>query len=416
MLLQRFLNTLARRHNIRAHFWQTCANYTQQFSGLLLSILLARLLTPEDFGAFAYVGAVLALFLLPASWSLSPQIVSEIRSHPEIVTDALYYSRMFLIPRLGLALSACVLLAWANGWQQGAIGLFCLLPLVGGDFVAVMRATLEGQGLFKANFFDSLLTAASVALISIPAALLGAGVWALVIPAIPLFVGQIILYSRMSRVHIRQTNPLTTRSYFRSGTALWLCGCGESALLRADKFLLGQATGMGAVGDYNRAYNFSPMAARALNSLLTNASVASLTRASSNAAQRVVLAKSAILLLMAGCANFVLWWFFSDPLVPLLFGPQWSSAIPVFEAMAPLSLAISAAYLPTTFAMARRAYYVLAATRIVTLAFFMVTALMMRGQMSAVLMAWLLQGTFLLQGILLCLLLAIRARGFSKNS
>jgi len=414
MLLQHFRSMLARRHNVRAHFWQTCANYTHQFSGLFLSILLARLLAPEDFGAFAYVGAVLALFLLPASWSLSPQIVTEVRAHPEIVSDALYYSRLFLLPRLGLGLSACVFVLRENGWQQGAIGLFCLVPLVGGDFIAVMRAKLEGEGIFKANFFDSLLTMASTALISIPAALLGAGVWALVIPALPLFVGQIILYSRMSQVHIRQTNPLTTRSYFRSGTALWLCGCGESALLRADKFLLGQATGMGAVGDYNRAYNFSPVAARALNSLLTNPTVASLTRASDSCAQRQVLAKSAFLLLIAGSANFVLWWFFSDPLVPLLFGSQWKSAIPVFEAMAPLSLAISIAYLPTTFAMARRAYSTLAIVRLTTLVFFIVTAFMLRGEMSAVLMAWLLQIVLVAQGALLFLFLVVLRK--STNS
>jgi len=410
MLLKHFRSMLARRHNVRAHFWQTCANYTQQFSGLLLSILLARLLTPEDFGAVAYVGAVLALFLLPASWSLSPQIVAEVRSHPEIVNDALFYSRIFLLPRLGLALSACVFLVWEKGWHAGAIGLLCLVPLVGGDFIAVMRAKMEGQGLFKANFFDSLLTAASTALISIPAAMVGAGAWALVIPAIPLFVGQIWLYSRMSQLRVVGAHSLTTRSYFRSGTALWMCGCGESALLRADKFMLGQATGMGAVGDYNRAYNFSPIAARALNSLLTNATVASLTRASDDFAQRLVLAKSAFLLLIAGSANFVFWWFFSDPLVPLLFGPQWKSAIPVFEAMAPLSLAISIAYLPTTFAMARRAYNILAATRVTTLALFVVTAFMLRGQMSAVLMAWLLQFVLVAQGALLFMFLMVLSR------
>jgi O-antigen/teichoic acid export membrane protein len=212
----------------------------------------------------------------------------------------------------------------------------------------------------------------------------------------------------MGERSLQPTAPITERSYLRSGTALWLCGCGETALLRSDKFLLGQLAGMSALGDYNRAFNFSPIAARALNSLLTSAGVASLTSAVESSARKVILAKSSLLLLLAGTANFVVWWFFSDPLVPWLFGPQWKSAIPVFEAMAPLSLAISAGYLPTTFAMAKRAYVSLAVVRGVTLILFFSVALALRGQMSAVLMSWLLQGTLLVQGVLLCLLLTCR--------
>ena len=409
MFARQFRELLARRHNVRAHFWQSCSNYTQQFSGLILSVLLARLLAPEDFGEFAYTGAVLALFMLPVSWSLAPQIVAEVRSHPEIVNDALHYCRILFAPRIVLATIACFFLFWTKGWQQGAIALVLCVPLVGADFVTILRATLEGQGAFKANFFDSILAAAATAFISIPAAFFGAGVWSLVIPAVPLFAIQMVLYSRMCKRSIRPTAPITERSYIRSGTALWLCGCGESALLRSDKFLLGQFAGMAALGDYNRAFNFSPLAARALNSLLTNATIASLTNARDRAARRTLLTKSGAILSVAGLVNFVLWWFFSASIVPLLFGLQWESAVPVFEAMAPLSLAITAAYLPATLAMATRAYTILAVARGVSLILFFSTSLIYGKQMDAVLMSWLLQATLVIQGIMTGLFLFARS-------
>ena len=410
MLIQRFRSMLAKRHNVRAHFWQSCSNYTQQVSGLFLSILLARLLVPADFGEFAYAGAVLMLFMLPATWSLSPQVVAEVRFHPEIINDALHYSRIFVTPRIILAACGCIFLFVTKGWHLGLIGLILAIPLVGGDFISVLRAGLEGQGAFKANFFDSLLTASSTAAISIPAAICGMGVWSLALPAVPLFIAQAILYSLMSGFSFRPRAPITQRSYFRSGTALWLCACGESALLRSDKFLLGQSAGMNSLGDYNRAFNFSPLAARALNSLLTSATVASLTAVSDRPSQRKLLAKSGFLLVLAGSANFVLWWFFADPLVPLLFGSQWQSAIPVFEAMAPLSLAISVAYLPTTLAMAQRAYAQLAAVRILTLFGFIIMVLVLNDRMSGVLMAWLLQLTLVAQGVGLALVLRLLGR------
>lgn len=410
MLFQRFRKILASRHNVRAHFWQTCSNYTHQISGLFLSVFLARLLTPEDFGEFAYSGAVLALFMLPATWSLSPQIVAEVRSHPGIVSDALHYSRFLLIPRMLLAAAGCFFLFWTQGLHQGLLAMVLSLPLIGGDFIAVLRGAMEGQGAFKANFFDSLMTAASTTLLSIPAAFLGAGVWALVIPAVPLFIGQSLLYSRMSGFSFRPDQPVSSRSYLRSGTALWLCGCGELGLLRSDKFFLGQSAGMGALGDYNRAFNFSPVAARALNSLLTNPTVAALTSASGEPAQRRMLAKSGSLLFAAGTANFVIWWFFSEPLVPMLFGEQWRSAVPVFQAMAPLSIAISIAYLPTTLAMAKGAYSQLAFARAATLLSFLAFVLALSSSMDASKMALLLQLTLIAQGILIAILVRLTPR------
>ena len=411
MFARQFRELLARRHNVRAHFWQSCSNYTQQISGLILSVLLARLLAPADFGEFAYAGAVLALFMLPVSWSLAPQVVAEIRSHPEIVSDALHYSRILLVPRMLLALAACSFLIWTKGWQQGAIALILSVPFVGGDFVTILRGAMEGQGAFKANFFDSILAAAATAFISIPAALLGAGVWSLVIPAVPLFAMQMVLYSRMCKRSIRPTAPITERSYIRSGTALWLCGCGESALLRSDKFLLGQFAGMAALGDYNRAFNFSPLAARALNSLLTNPTVAALTSARNASARQALLVKSGLLLFAAGAANFLVWWFFADPLVPFLFGHQWRSAVPVFEAMAPFSLAMSVAYLPATMAMAKRAYTGLAVVRATTLLGFLGSVWMFSPSMDATTMAWLLQLTLFAQGLLIAAFLGMKTQG-----
>lgn len=405
MPLQHFRSMLARRHNVRAHFWQSCSSYTQQISGLVLSVLLARLLVPEDFGRFAYVSAVLSLFLLPASWSLSPQIVAEMRTHPEIVNDALHYSRILFIPRSFLAAIACAFLFATKGGDEALMGLVLSIPLVGHEFLGVIRSAMEGQGEFRLNFFDSLATATASAFISVPAAWLGAGVWALVLPSLPLFAIQIVLFTRLSGIRLKPTSPRSGRNYFQSATKLWLAGASDTALLRADKFLLGKFAGMAPLGDYNRAFNFSPVAARALNSFLAAPTISALTRSSRNEDKRTLIHKSSLLLAVAGVTNFIVWWFFSDPLVPWIFGPQWTNAIPVFEAMAPLSLAMSCAYLPTTMAFAQRAYGRLAIIRATSLLAFLGAALWMGGQLSAVSMAWLLQATLGAQGLLLFLVL-----------
>lgn len=415
-VFERFRRVLAQRHNVRAHFWQTCSNYTQQISGLILSILLARILSPEDFGEYAYVAAVLGLSVLPASWSLSPQVVAEIRSHPSIQTDALHYSRMLLLPRTALLFAACLFLFLTNGWQQGLLGAVLAVPLAGHELIAVLRSSMEGKGDFKANFFDSLLTAGYSATLSVPAAWLGAGVWSFAIPALPLFISQLVLFSKMSGSGLAPRRPRSSRQYFKSASQLWLATCSDSALVRVDKFFLGQFVNLQALGDYNRAFNFTPVAAKALSSFLANPTVSALTRAKDWQTRHTLVLKAGSVLFLGGIINFMVWWLFSETLVIFVFGPQWQNAIPVFEAMAPLSLALTIAYLPTTLAMAQRAYATLAIIRVVTFTGFGVSAIWLGPIMSPVLMAYLLQSTLVIQGVTLLIFVSLYSRNDVDHS
>jgi lipopolysaccharide exporter len=400
-MMLRIRQILARRHNLRAHFWQSAANYFQQASGLALGILLARLLSPEIFGEFAYVAATVGLFVLPASWSLAPQIVVEVRSHPEIIDDGIYVSRLMVLPRAALIMAACLFLFHTAGPQQAVLGALIGVPLVGYEYLAVLRSSMEGNGNFKLNFMDSILTAAATASIALPAAWLGAGVWALALPALPLFVAQLVLFHRFTGISFAVSPTRSKRSYWKSATSLWLANCSDAAMLRLDKFFLGRFSTLDAVGDYNRALNYTPLAARIFGSFITSPAVSALTRTTQQRARFLLITKSLLLLGMAGALNFLFWWYFSGPLVPWLFGEQWTSAVPVFEAMAPLSLALAAAYFPITIALANSLYKTLALVRVFCVCCFAGVVALISNVMDAVVMAYLLQATLILQGFLL---------------
>ncbi|MFM8458675.1 MAG: oligosaccharide flippase family protein, partial [Chthoniobacterales bacterium] len=252
MFTEQLREIFARRYNVRAHFWQTCANYTQQVSGLVLGILLARLLTPADFGEFAYATAVVGLFLLPASWSLAPQVVSEAHENPHIVDDALWVSWRIIFGRAALAAGACVFLSVSRSSSAGLLGMLIAIPLIGGELIAVLRASLEGAGVFKFNLYDALLAMFATAAIGLPAAWMGAGVWSLAAPVIPLFLIQLALFTQCTGKSLKPTQPKSEHRYFGSGSALWVASLGEGILFKADKFLLGNFCNLTAVGDYNR--------------------------------------------------------------------------------------------------------------------------------------------------------------------
>jgi lipopolysaccharide exporter len=400
-MFNRFREMLARRRNLRAHFWQSAANYSQQAYGLALGVILARLLTPEIFGEFTYVTAVMGLFLLPASWSLSSQIVAEIRSNRDIVNDALHFSRKIVAARFALFVVAVIFL-WATRDIQGALlGILIGLPLVGAEIIQVLRSTAEGTRNFQINFYDSVIAGLGAASLAIPAAVLGMGVWALAIPAIPLFVIQLIFFSKITRQSLIPSKPPSGRSYARSAGALWIANVCEATFTKADKLFLGQFSTMSSLGDYNRASNYAPLAARAFNSLLSNAAVASYVHAPSLEARRSILWKSSLLLFVAGSLNFLAFRWLSEPLVPLIFGKQWTSAIPVFEALAPLSLCMAFASVPPTLLLADHRYRALATCRVVALGAFLLAAFFWRQSLDAVTMAVLFQAGLVLLGFLL---------------
>ena len=73
---------------MRAHFWQTLANYTQHIGGIALGVVLARILQPSDFGKFAFAQSVVLLAQLPASWNIAQVLLATRCQDKKLVLSA----------------------------------------------------------------------------------------------------------------------------------------------------------------------------------------------------------------------------------------------------------------------------------------------------------------------------------------
>ncbi|MFZ4773864.1 MAG: oligosaccharide flippase family protein [Terrimicrobiaceae bacterium] len=350
MPVRRIQSYLARRHTVRAHLWQTAANYVQQGSAIVLGIVLARLLSPEEFGQFSYASAVLGMALLFAGMTLSPLILARKRENPSIVADAFRLARLLYIFRLIIAVSCCVWMYFIGKQTEALIGSIIALPMIFCDYLSIQRSCLEAEGIFKMNVWNSILTVASVVGIAIPAAWAGAGVWALTLPAIPLFLAQVFLF-RSTRKRF-DPGPLPTPGkdfHFGQSVSIWLGGLGDQALVWLDKIAVGTFAGDAALGNYNRAFNYSPVAAIVFNSLMTNPTVMAISRAPTVKSKLLVQIKCLGILSFAGLLNAIVLLFFSEPIVRFVFGEKWLASVPVFQAFAFYSLARGLASMPATF-------------------------------------------------------------------
>jgi O-antigen/teichoic acid export membrane protein len=332
-LLSRFRNFLGRHHNIRAHFWQSLANYTQSGGGMLLGIVLARLLEPSVFGEFVTINATLAFLMIPASFSTGQLLVSDggktVDLFERVLGMALTVSLVkFLILAVFITYSLAV-----HNHQTAIIAGIAGIPMVLTDWINALKSDLEGRGFFKPNFFVQIADLTANAAVTIILVMKGWGVYGLAMGGLAGFIPQALLYIRLSdrRLVSMKFGPSEFIRQFRSGFWLWLGSVSSNWYFRIDKILLGHFGGPTQLGYYNRAMNYGPISHILLNSFMTNATIRGLSKKETPREKAALFYKTAGLVITAGFVNGMIWYFMAPFLVPWIFGNNWIGAVPAFQ-------------------------------------------------------------------------------------
>lgn len=365
-MFQRISNSLARRHHLRAQVWQSLSGYTQTIGGLVMGVIFARLLSPDIFGQLAYITATLTLLMIPFNVYATQMLVTDGGRTPELFGKLLGLAVVTMTLKLLVLTFAVGWFLWSANMQNAIVAVLVGLPLILMDLFNVLRADLEGRGCFKPNFevqLAGILTQTSVSLLLV---LLGWGIYGLAVGGLVGFLPQLYLYWKPSgrRLSDASLSRQSLASQLHVSWWLWLATVCSAALLRVDKIAVGACAGDTRLGYYNRGINYSPVAALAMWSLMTNATVVALKGQKDPAHRIQALARMSAIMGAGALANWAVLYFFSDPLVVWIFGAHWAGAIPVFEAFGWLSLAYTLYHLPATLLFALDAYRSLALVRL----------------------------------------------------
>ena len=358
-MFHRLSKSLRTRHNVRRHAWQSLANYVQLGGGMVMGIILARLLMPEDFGRFAYISAVVTALMIPFWITVTPLLVTDGGRDPSLFGNVLGFMCVTAALKT-LVLGCYITYQIVVGQPEQALLAFLIgAPVAFFDVPEALRADLEGQGRFAPNFFVQVANLATSAAVSIGLVLLGWGVYGLALGGFAAYWPQLTLYLKTGRRHLSEARfgPTDMLALAKSGIPFWAMQVSSHMSTRVDKIFLGRLGGDTQLGYYNRAFNYGPFCLFLLGSLLTNASVVAMKQQPSMTGQLRVLRKTSLLLLVGGAINWAVLWWFSDPIVPWLFGEQWREAIPVFQAFSWLGLATAVQYIPSNFLLANQAHF-----------------------------------------------------------
>jgi PST family polysaccharide transporter len=300
-------------------------------------IILARLLTPEDFGLVAMVTAVIGVAELLRDFGLSSAAIQS-RTLTDGERTNLFWAN------LGLGL-ACTLGAMAATPLIVAVYRTPeLTPIV---LVLALVFTINGANTqFRADLarrmrFGALsgaeITAQAVGIgAAIVLATGGAGLWAIVWQQI--IVAVMTLSINVVNVRWRPGLPrrgVSLRRFFRFGGGLLGTQVIAYVTKNVDNVALGAVWGATPLGWYNRAYQLLMMPLNQINAPMTNVALPVLSRVQDDDVtfQRY-LAKAQLVACYVTSTLFAVAAGLATPLVLVLFGERWRQVAPIFAVLA----------------------------------------------------------------------------------
>ena len=331
------LKSLMKKIGGSATYWQSLANYAERGWGLLYSVILARLILPEEFGIYALGTSIAVIASLLTRWEIGnlirvdPYYQKKGFGSAWAMTKFLTYVEILVITLVSVG---CLL--WGVSVEVCAViflyGFFSAID----KFSNLLRCDLEGKMKFKQNFKLKMVFTPTIAILTIPLALMGFGVWALIgtVWVAPL-VHWVVMrnYNRRSLTKHR-VSLSSFREIIRPGFWPWLCYCTQMVYVRVDKITVGAVGTKADVGYYNRSYNYAPLSFLALGALAGGPAIVIFSKTKEISLLWKIYRKRAAILLSSGVLFGVMWLLWADILVVFLFGSKWISAVPYFEAFA----------------------------------------------------------------------------------
>jgi len=305
--------------------------------GLGVTMVLARLLTPKDYGVISMVGVVTGFVAVFRDGGLSIATVQRAN-----ITEAQLSTLFWINAALGIGTAAVVALlspfvAWFyNDRSLLWIVVALAVPFILGGLTAQLQALLQRQMRFKAIAFIEIVTLVASASIGIVTAAHGWGSWALVAMTLSLTALNTALVFFFCRWRPgRPVRGAGVRTMLRFGGELTATKFFDSAACSLDSLLLGKLYTADMVGVYTRAQTLMLLPFSQIMPALLSVALPVMSRL---AERPETLRKTFLdLLQLTACISSFITAFLvvgADWLIGIFLGPQWMQASDVLRLLA----------------------------------------------------------------------------------
>jgi O-antigen/teichoic acid export membrane protein len=321
-----------------AVMFSQCLSLTLQ---IVTTVVLARLLSPSDYGLQAMILSVTSFFSLFKDAGLSAASVQrETLTQQQIST--LFWINVSIGGLLTILVAACgpILVLFFKDSRLLGITIASSTIFFFNSLVVQHRALLDRAMRFTTNVKIDVLSGTIGAVVAIVMAALGCGYWSLivqniVVPLITIFG----ICIAMPWIPGRPRWSPELRSMVRFGSTITLNSVVVYLAYNAEKILLGRYWGAAALGLYGRAYQLTNMPVQQLTNSATSVAFPMLSRLQDDPARlnRLYL-KAHSLLISLVIPVVIVCAVFPNEVVRVLLGPKWDGSVPIVRLLSPAIL------------------------------------------------------------------------------
>ncbi len=340
---------------IQGVVWSVIQQWGSQAGSLLVFFVLARLLTPADFGLVAMANVFMALMQTFLEQGFAQALIQRQELEPAHKDTAFWISVVTGVLLLGLTLVGAGFAATLFGQPQLTPILQCLsLIFVVNSLGGTQQALLERAFNFRAIALRWLLSITLGGIVGISLALAGWGVWSL--------VGQQLAQEIVGVTILWVSSPwrpgwrFSTRHFhdlFRFGINVLAFNLLSFINTRADDLLIGFFLGPVALGYYSIAYRVLGVMTNLLINSSSQVALPSFSRLQTEPEQlRKAFYLATQLTSLIAFPAFLGVAVLAPDLVILLFGPQWLAVIPVMQVLSLIGIVRSVTWFKGAMFMA----------------------------------------------------------------
>ena len=317
-------------------FWKLMENGGAQGVQFLVSIILARLLSPEEYGVVGVILIFVTIANVLVQNGFSTALIQK-RKVDDTDFSSVFFFNMAVsaVIYLVLFLAAPGIAYFYRNQEMTALVRVLAVVLFPGGVISIQNAyvsrNMEFKGLFISSFVASMISGA----ISIFLACRGLGVWALVWQQIAYyFFYMLILFMSISWKPRLLFSILRIKTMFAFGWKLLCASLLDTVYNNIYGLVIGRIYNESMLGNYNRGEQFPKLIVSNLGAAIQSVMLPVLSasqdepeRVKSMLRRAITVSSYLVLPMMAGLIAV------ARPMVLLLLGEKWLPCVPFLQIM-----------------------------------------------------------------------------------
>ena len=327
-------STTLKQQTFSGFIWRLAERLCAQVVSFVITVVLARILMPSEYGVVAIVNAFIVIADVLISSSFSIALIQK-KEADELDFSTAFYASLVMAALLYALLFFCAPLISRFYKNESLVLLFRIMGLK--FFISavnsVQQAYVSRQMIFRKFFFATLSGTVLSGVAGIVLALNGAGVWALVVQLLTNpFIDTIILFITV-RWHPRFLFSFERlKSLFDYGWKIMLSYLAGTLFHRLNSLVVGKKYSAADLAYYNRGESLPKLVTSSISSTIESVLFPAISKVQDDrqkmktAVRRAVSLGSFIIMpMLFGFAAV------SARLIVLLFTQKWAPAIPFVQ-------------------------------------------------------------------------------------